>query len=266
MLVAGLAALVVGTPGCGFINKLRAKDSLNEGVREFNKGRFDVAREKFQHALDLAPELTNAQLFYARAVNALFDQNLTENLGKDTITAYETIIQKNRNNPKAVDQAYAFEAKVYEQMGRMTPDKAETYKQKARESLLKRADLSGDDNTKAAVFYTIGQGYWQDTYDLSRPYAKMVGAVQQQMPIPPNVMDKMKPLVLKGHEYLNKALAIKPDYADAWVYEKLMYIEERKVEANPARRTEIEKLIDSADKNYKKFHEQQAAAAGGQAG
>lgn len=266
LLVVGLAALVAGTPGCGFINKLRAKDSLNEGVREFNKGRFDLAREKFQRALDLAPDLTNAQLYYARSVNALFDQNLTEGLGRDTIAAYETIIQKNQNNPKAVDQAYAFEAKVYEQMARMTPDKADSYKQKARESLLKRADLSGEAATKAAVFYTIGQGYWQESYDLSRPYLKLVGASQQQLPIPANVSDKMKPIITKGHEYLQKAISIKADYADAWIYEKLIYIEERKIESNPQRKTDIDKQIDVSDKNYKKFHEQQAAAAGGQSG
>ena len=89
-------------------------------------------------------------------------------------------------------------------------------------------------------------------------------AKAEQLPIPPNVEVKMKPLVLKGHEYLQKALSFKPDYADAWIYEKLMYIEERKIENNPQRKTEIDKQIEATDKNYKKYHEAQQAAAGGQ--
>ena len=94
----------------------------------------------------------------------------------------------------------------------------------------------------------------------------MVGAAQQQLPIPQNVSDKMKPVITKGHEYLQKAISIKPDYADAWIYENLMYIEDRKIEPNPQQKADIDKQIDTCDKNYKKFHEQQAAAVGGQSG
>jgi len=72
-----LLAMVLLTPGCGVVNSLRAKNSLNDGVREFNKGKYQVAEEKFLHALELDPDLTNAQLFYARALNAQFDQHLT---------------------------------------------------------------------------------------------------------------------------------------------------------------------------------------------
>ena len=50
-VILALAALAVATPGCGLVNSLRAKDSLNDGVRAFNQGKFDVAQKKFEFAL-----------------------------------------------------------------------------------------------------------------------------------------------------------------------------------------------------------------------
>ena len=48
ILLLALLSLVAATQGCGVINKLRAKDSLNEGVRDFNKGRYEEAEGKFR--------------------------------------------------------------------------------------------------------------------------------------------------------------------------------------------------------------------------
>ena len=59
MLLVALVALVVATQGCGVINKLRAKNSLNEGVREFNKGKYEAAGAKFDEAVKLSPDLAN---------------------------------------------------------------------------------------------------------------------------------------------------------------------------------------------------------------
>ena len=35
----------------------------------------------------------------------------------------------------------------------------------------------------------------------------------------------MKPLAQKAHEYLQKAISVDPNYANAWFYEKLVYID-----------------------------------------
>jgi tetratricopeptide (TPR) repeat protein len=266
IILLGVIFALVATPGCGFINKLRAKDKLNEGVRDFNKGQYEAAQAKFERALELSPTLTNAQLFYARAVNARFDQNLTEELGLKTIEAYENIIKYNRDNPKAIDQALAFEAKVYEQLANITADnpaKAEEYKEKRRQALLMRTELpTADDNTKAAVYYTIGQGYWNEAYQISRPYTKIVGAKIEYQPIPADKQERMRLLVMKAHEYLDKALALKPDYADAWVYKKLTYIEEQKIEPNPANKEKLQEKIKEADEKAKKYYELQKQQAG----
>jgi tetratricopeptide (TPR) repeat protein len=235
---------------------LRAKNSLNDGVREFNKGKYQAAEERFLHALELDPDLTNAQLFYARAINAQFDQHLTEELGKKTIGAYDDIIKKNQDQPKVVDQSLAFKANIFSQMTRIFPEKASENRAQQRETLEKRATLStADAKTKADVYYTLGVGYWQESYDLNAGY------VSKNRPIPPDVIEKMKPLTQKAHEYLQKAISVDPNYANAWFYEKLVYIEEMKL--YPSKKTELTaKALEMQDKYMamQKNQQQQAAA------
>jgi tetratricopeptide (TPR) repeat protein len=258
-LLVALLAIVMATPGCGVVNKLRAKNSLNEGVREFNKGKYQLAEEKFKHSLDLSPDMTNAQLFYARALNAQFDQSLTEDLGNRTIQSYEDIIKNNPNNYEAMDQSLAFEADVYDKMTRINADKANEFRQKKREAALRRADLPGATaKTKADVYYTLGVGYWQESYDLNAGYQR------EKRAIPPEVIEKMKPIIQKAHEYLQKAISVQPDYANAWFYEKLVYIEESKVD--PTNIKKYDQLARQMQDKYTAIQKQQQASGGESSG
>ncbi|HZM86189.1 MAG TPA: hypothetical protein VFF31_06490 [Blastocatellia bacterium] len=250
-----LLAVALTTPGCGVVNSLRAKNSLNDGVREFNKGKYQLAEEKFARSLELNPDLTNAQLFYARALNAQFDQSLTDDLGKRTIDAYDDIISKNQDKPDAVDQALAFKANIYNQLTRANPEKADEYRAKQRETLEKRATLpSATAKTKADVYYTLGVGYWQESYDLNASY------VSHNKPIPQSVLDKMPPLAEKALKYLDLAISVDQQYANAWFYKKLVYIE--KMKFSPKEQNELKALAMQMQDKYmamQKAQQQQAA-------
>ena len=255
-LLLALLALVVATQGCGVVNKLRAKDNLNEGVREFNKGKYEEAGQKFERALELSPEMINAQQFYARSLNARFDQSLTENLGLQTIKAYDNIIKMNPANQDAVDMALAFQANVYKQLASVSTDKIDEYKTKQREVLLRRIDLPGaKTQAKADVNYTIGVDMWQTAYSLSAPY------VSKKQPIPPDVQEKMKPYIQKAHEYFKTTLSIEPNYADAYYYETLALREDAKLTSDPAKIKDFENKIKADLEKYKKIKDQQKAQA-----
>lgn len=255
-LLIALLALVVATQGCGVVNKLIAKDKLNEGVREFNKGKYEQAEVKFKEALEYSPDMLNAQLFYARALNSRFDQNLTENLGLETIKAYDNIIKMNPNDQDAVDRALAFKANVYDKMASVGSDKAEEYKNKHHEILLERVNLPGaKTQAKADVFYTIGVDMWKAAYAMSAPY------VSKKQPIPPDVQEKMKPNIQKAHEYLQKALSVDPNYANAYYYETLAFREDAKLTTDPAKLKELQTKIDADLAMYKKIQDQQKAQA-----
>lgn len=253
-----MVVLALATPGCGVINKLRAKNALNDGVREYNKGKYDTAEERFSHALDLSPDLTSAQLFYARSLNAKFDQDLNEEAGRKALAAYDNIITKNPGNSEIVDQSLAFKAAIYEKLGQVTPEKIKEYKQLQRETLEKRANLaSSTTKTKADVYYTLGVGFWKESYDSNAGY------VSKKQPIPPKVLEDMKPLVQKAHEYLQKAIAVDPQYANAWFYEKLVYLEEMKYDTGHQK-----ELADNANKMQDKYLalQKQAGAPGAEGG
>ena len=237
-----LLTLALMTSGCGVVNNLRSKNSLNDGVREFNKGKYPLAEEKFARSLELNPDLTNAQLFYARALNAQFDQSLTDDLGKKTIDAYDDIIRKNQDKPDAVDQALAFKANIYSQLSRANADRANEYRAQQRETLEKRATLpSANEKTKADVYYTLGVGYWQESYDLNASY------VSHNKPIPQTVLDKMPTLNEQALKYLNLAISVDPNYANAWFYKKLVYIE--KMKYSPKEQNELKaKALEMQDK------------------
>jgi tetratricopeptide (TPR) repeat protein len=262
LIMLVILALTAVMPACGFVDKLRAKNSLNEGVRDFNNSKFEIAQQKFEYALQLNPDNANAQLFYARALNARFEQKQNTEFGLKTIQAYDNIIQRNHDTPKAVDQALAFEAKAYDELAGIDSSKSQEYKDKGRAALLKRADLSTATNqTKAAVYYTIGREYWQQAYNLSKVYIKMVGGTPQVQPIPVETSDKMRPMLQQGHEYLEKALSFDPGYADAYSINKLLYLQDRYIEPNQAKKAQIDVEIKKADENAKKYYEQQKEAA-----
>lgn len=256
----GLLALVTAMPGCGVINKLRAKDSLNEGVRLFNQGKIEQAQQKFEKALDLSPDLANAQLFHARALNARFEQNRTEELGLKTIQAYDTIITSSKDDVAALDRALAFKAKVYDDMAAINPDKADEYKQLHRDSVLARADLSSANNqTKADVYYTIGHGYWDEAYNMSRPFTYADGSLRQELP--KEVSEKMKTIIQKGHEYFQRAISVQPEYANAYFYEGLTNLQESYIEKDPEKKKKLLAEIPKLREKYIQLNKQQAAQA-----
>jgi len=65
-----LAVLVVTTSGCGLINRIRAKNELNEAARAYREGHFDEAEQRSRKALELDPNNKTAPLFVARTIPA----------------------------------------------------------------------------------------------------------------------------------------------------------------------------------------------------
>ena len=244
LLFISLLAFAVFSSGCGMIYGLMAKDRLNEGVREFNKGKYEKAKTEFKNAIDYSPDVKNGQFFYARALHELFKQDLTEDSGLQTIAEYEKVIQSGDEERK--DGALAFEAAVYDQLVSVVPAKAQEYTQKRYESLLKRASLpNATPEVKSAVYAIIGTDKYNACYRLSSSYER-AGYAQ----IPPDVVAKMKPLISEAHMYLQKAIAENPDNSSPVYYDGLTFLEEAKIETDPAKKEAFKKKKADRDKDY----------------
>jgi hypothetical protein len=123
------------------------------------------------------------------------------------------------------------------------------------------------------MFYSIGQSHWKDAHDTLVRY--MVKPTDPREPPTWNIPDDKKPIILKGmalsHEYLDKALSENPEYADAFAYKKILYIDESKVHSDPEMKRKLLQQATEADETYRekaaaqRLQEAAAASESGEA-
>ena len=108
-----LAILVVATSGCGMVNRIRAKNELNEAARAYREGHFTEAEQHSRRALELDPDSKTALSFIARTIHAQYRPGVQapENIAKanEAIQAYQQILAKDPKN----DEAYKAIAYLY---------------------------------------------------------------------------------------------------------------------------------------------------------
>lgn len=114
--LCGALALAFGMAGC---NKLIAKDLLNQGAREYNKGRYEKAEKIFKEAIERDPDFLQAKLFYATAIRSRVNNEDGEEQAKaarQAIEAYKELLKpenESRLKERDRDQTYAFIADLY---------------------------------------------------------------------------------------------------------------------------------------------------------
>src|ERR1043166_8179433 len=64
-----LGLFVAASAGCTLVNKIRAKNELNETAKAYKEGHFDVAEQHAKRALALDPTNPTAPIFIARDKN-----------------------------------------------------------------------------------------------------------------------------------------------------------------------------------------------------
>src|SRR3954470_19791861 len=103
----GLVAFValLSTSGCSYINRIRAKNELNQVAQNYKDKKFAEAEQHAKRAVELDPSNENAPLFLARTIHAQFRRGDTtpENLAKakEAVEAYKQIAAKDPNNDEA---------------------------------------------------------------------------------------------------------------------------------------------------------------------
>src|SRR5712691_4055328 len=97
-----LALFVAASAGCSLVNKVRAKNELNEAARVYREGHFEEAEQHARRALELDPDNKTALSFIARTIHAQYRPGVQtpENIAKarEAIQAYQTILAKDPKN------------------------------------------------------------------------------------------------------------------------------------------------------------------------
>src|SRR5438552_14664664 len=90
---------------CTLVNKVRAKNELNETARSYREGRFEEAEQHAKRALYLDPNNKTAPIFIARVIHQQYKPGVAQpdsiQRAREAIAAYQQILAKDPNNEEA---------------------------------------------------------------------------------------------------------------------------------------------------------------------
>jgi tetratricopeptide (TPR) repeat protein len=214
-LAVVLAGLVLSISGC---NRLAARDQLNKGVDAYKSGKYEEAIGHFQRATELDPSLPMAKSYLATALSQNIVPGLStpENLktAQQAISIFQEVLAKNPADVNSMKQI----AGIYFNIKNL--DEAKDWQKKV---------LAVDPKDPEAA-YTVGVVDWTEAHENKLKALQAVGMDDDgkgNVKAPKKVMDDLKmqngPLVEEGLQYLNQAVANRPNYDDAMQYLNLMY-------------------------------------------
>ena len=270
-VVIALAILVVSTSGCSLVNRIRAKNQLNEAARAYHDGHFEEAEGYSRRALELDPDSKTAPLFIARTIHAQYKPGVQapENLAKanEAIKAYQMVLER---NPKS-DEAYKAIAYLYG----ATKDT-----EKLRAWISARAnDTSLPPEKRAEAFVVLASQDWDCSFKITElPSNQTKTLVNNKLTIvykkPQNQkdFDQAQACMKRGLEEVDNAIKLDPNSEPAWSYKTNLLIEAvrlAEMDGKTDQKAQLEKQREQAQKrttelnqiNQKKKEEEEAKKA-----
>jgi len=225
-----LAILVASASGCGVINRIRAKNQLNEAARAYREGRFPEAEQHSREAASLDPNNKTAPMFIARTIHAQYRPGVQQpdNIKKaeQAIEAYQEIL---RRNPKD-DEAYKAVAYLY---GAIKED------DKLRKWISDRAANEATEPEKRAEAYVVlASKDWDCSFKVTeQPSVKTTtidpsnnkATVSYKKPKEQKEFDQAQMCVKQGLSEAENAIKFDPNNESAWSYKTNLLLEASKL-------------------------------------
>ena len=268
-IAIALAILVFTASGCGLINRIRAKNQLNEAARAYHEGQFEEAEQYSRRALELDPDSKSAPLFIARTLHAQYKPGVQapENVAKanEAIQAYQKILERDPKN----EEAYKAIAYLY---GSTKED------DKLRSWIVSRANDSSTDPAKRSEAYTIlASKDWDCSYKITELPTNHTTALEAgnrakityKKPAQQKDFDTAQACVKRGLEEAENAIKLDSNSESAWSYKTNLLIEASRLaemDGKTDQKTQLEKQREEAQKrtselsqiNQKKKEEEEA--------
>ena len=229
-IVIILAILVATSSGCGVINRIRAKNQLNEAARAYREGRFPEAEQHSREAATLDPDNKTAPMFIARTIHAQYRPGVQspDNIAKaqDAITAYQAILDK---NPKD-EEAYKAVAYLY---GAIKED------DKLRKWIADRAaNDQAEPEKRAEAYVVLASKDWDCSFKITeQPAVKTTtidpsnnkATVSYKKPKEQKEFDQAQMCVKTGLSEAENAIKFDPNNESAWSYKTNLLLEASKL-------------------------------------
>ena len=222
-----LVALVAASGGCTLVNRVRAKNALNEGARAYKDGRFADAEERFRTAHELDPTQKNAPLFVARAVQQQYKPGVQtpENLavGEKAVAAYQDILSHNAGN----EDAYKAIVFLYGQMKN---------EDKVNQLLAERAKNGPSPKAKAEALTILASKQWNCSYEITEQKENKTTEnrpdkilIHYKKPANQADFDKAQQCATEGLKLAEEAISLDANNANAWSYKANLLREKAKL-------------------------------------
>jgi tetratricopeptide (TPR) repeat protein len=256
--IAILALFVAAGAGCTLINKVRAKNELNETARTYREGKFEEAEQHARKALAYDPDSKTAAIFIARVLHQQYKPGIDapDNVQKarDAIAAYQHILEQDPNN----DEAYKAISVLYAAI----KDEA-----KLRDWIQKRASDPNQAAEKRAEAYGILAGKdWDCSYKITElPDVKVTSNeggkpnVTYQKPKDQKDFDTIQKCVVRGLEEAETAIKLDSNNESAWSYKTNLLLEAAKqaeMDGNADKKNQYQKQADVAGQRATALAEQ----------
>lgn len=215
-IAALLVVLVAVSGGCTLVNRVRAKNALNEGARAYKDGRFPDAEASFREAHELDPSQKNAPLFIARAVQQQYKPGVQtpENLavGERAVAAYQDILKEDPAN----EDAYKAVVFLYGQM---------KHDDKVNQLLAERSKSGPSPKAKAEALTILASKQWNCSYEITEQKENKTTEqkpdkvlIHYKKPANQADFDKSNQCTTEGLRLAEEAISLDPNNANAWSY------------------------------------------------
>jgi tetratricopeptide (TPR) repeat protein len=225
-----LAVLVASSSGCGVVNRIRAKNQLNEAARSYREGHFPEAEQHSREAARLDPDNKTAPMFIARTIHAQYRPGVQspENIAKaqEAIQAYQEILAR---NPKD-EEAYKAIAYLY---GAIKEDA------KLRQWISDRATSDATEPEKRSEAYVVlASKDWDCSFKITeQPSVKTTtidpsnnkATVSYKKPKETREFDQAQMCVKQGLAEAENAIKFDPNNESAWSYKTNLLLEASKL-------------------------------------
>jgi tetratricopeptide (TPR) repeat protein len=254
-----LALFVAAGAGCSLINRVRAKNELNETAQAYKEGHFEEAEQHAKRALYLDPANKTARIFVARIIHQQYRPgiDLPDNVEKARAKIKEAL-DKNPKDEEALKAQASLDAAIknvqrareaidaYKQILEMDPKNEEAFKAisvlyaavkdeaKLREWILARANDSNMTSEKRAEAYAILAGKdWDCSFRITElPEVKLTsnegGSPKVTYKKPEQDFGRIQTCVVRGLEEAETAIKYDPNSESAWSYKTNLLLEAAK--------------------------------------
>lgn len=202
--------------GCA---RLRAADQLNKGVAAFKNAKYEEATDHFQRAVSIDPNYNMAKLYLATtyASQVVPGLNSPENMAMahKAIDGFQEVLSRDPKDLTALRQIASLDRSIGKN------EESKEYEERV---------IAADPND-AEAYYAIGQSDWKKSFDNAEAVRKSqglttddnAGNVKLSKENCAKLAQENTPIIANGVEYLQKSVAINPNFEEPMTILSLIY-------------------------------------------